>query len=210
MDYGSRVLFKNLRRNGSFFLAMALSLTSCASSTVKWEGDMSRHVTTYMDSFKKFRERICVPKAEGMFHQYLKAYRGQGYWIPELEGDVDVESIKLLIPEFEKKLEWIKKEKEKVTKSGIPSSKATKDLKFILSRLLLLKKNELSTDEAVKVSSRKESLKLQDRLSKAYEALITKVSFLSNYSYPVDHLKNRKVFDEYREKEDVLQSQIQR
>ena len=32
--------------------------------------------------------------------------------------------------------------------------------------------------------------------------MIGKVSFLSNYRYPVDHLKNRKVFDEFREKED--------
>ena len=201
-------MFKNLRRNGSFYLAMALSLTSCASSTVKWEGDMSQHVSTYMDSFKKFRERICVPKAEGMFEKYLKAYRGQGYWIPELDDDVDVESIKLLIPEFEKKLEWIKKEKEKLSKSGLPSSAATKDIRFILSRLLLLKKSELSTDESVKVTSRKESLKLQDQLSKAYEALIKKISFLSNYNYPVDHLKNRKVFDEFREKDDSASVKI--
>ena len=79
----------------------------------------------------------------------------------------------------------------------------TREIRSILSRLLILKKSELSTNEAEKVSSRKSSLKLQESLSKAYEDLIKKVSFLSNYHYPVDHLKNRKVFDEYREKTDV-------
>lgn len=163
---------------------------------------MSTHVATYMDSFHKFRERICVPKAESLFEEYLKAYRGQGYWIPELEDDVDVKSITSLIPEYEKKLVWIRSQAKQVGKSGLPSQNITKEIRFILGRLLQLKKSELSVNEAEKVSSRKESLKLQEKLSSAYEALIKKVSFLSNYKYPVDHLKNRKIFDDFREKED--------
>ena len=181
---------------------MICSLTSCASPSIKWEGEMSTHVSTYMDSFTKFRERICVPKAESLFEQYLKAYRGQGYWIPELEDDVDVESISLLITEFEKKLAWIRGQEVQVKKSNFPSSSATKDVRYILSKLLVLKKNELATNEPHKVASRKESLKLQSQLATSFEALIKKVSFLTNYKYPVDHLKNRKVFDDYREKED--------
>ena len=163
---------------------------------------MSTHVDTYTDSFKKFRHRICVPKAQSLFDEYLKAYRGQGYWIPELDNDVDVESISVLIPEFEKKRDWIHQQKEKVKKTGLPKTLVTKEARDILSKLLNLKKSELSANEASKVSSRKESLKLQDKLLKSYDRLIKKVSFLSNYHYPVDHLKNRKVFDEYREKED--------
>lgn len=163
---------------------------------------MSTHVATYMDSFAKFRERICVPKAESLFEQYLKAYRGQGYWIPELADDVDVESISVLIKEFEKKLAWIRSQEAKVKNNKLPSLAVTKDIRFILAKLLQLKKSELATNESTKVSSRKESLRLQANLSDAYETLIKKVSFLSNYKYPVDHLKNRKLFDEYREKED--------
>jgi hypothetical protein len=190
-----------LRPKSVFFLLL-LSLSSCASSSVKWQGDIDDHARTYMESFKKFRERICVPKAESIFQQNLKAYRGQGYWIPELNEDVDVASISSLIPEFEKKLDWIRSQEKKVIKQGLHSEANLKDIRWIMNRLLLLKKTELATDEAVKVAARKESLKLQDRLSKAYENLIGRVSFLSNYRYPVDHLKNRKVFDEFREKED--------
>ena len=163
---------------------------------------MSTHVATYMDSFDKFRERICVPKAESIFEEYLKAYRGQGNWIPKIEDDVDIESIKALIPEFEKKLAWIQSQ-QALVKKRLPSKNVTKDIHYILSKLLNLKKNELSTDEKVKVSSRKRSLELQEKLSEAFEQLIKKISFLSNYKYPVDHLKNRKVYDDYREKEDL-------
>lgn len=163
---------------------------------------MSTHVATYMDSFDKFRERICVPKAESLFENYLKAYRGQGYWIPKIEDDVDVESILSLIPEFEKKLGWIQNQ-QTLVKKRLPSKKVTKEIHYILSKLLLLKKSELSVDEKVKIHSRKQSLELQEKLSKSFEDLVKSVSFLSNYKYPVDHLKNRKIYDDYREKEDL-------
>lgn len=169
---------------------------------------MSKHVSTYMNSFDDYRKKICVPKAESLFDQYLLQYRGQGYWIPELNDDVDVDSIKALLPQMEKKLSWIKEQKEKVSKNGIPKESATKEARRILDRLLTLKKSELSTDEAKKTASRKESLKLLGELVKEYEALIKKVSFLSNFQYPVDHLKNRKVHDSYREKEDTESTKV--
>lgn len=163
---------------------------------------MSSHVTTYMESFDKFRARICVPKAESIFDQNLLAYRGQGYWIPELNDDVDVESIKALLPQFEMKLAWIKDQKEKLKNGKIPNQNVTAPSRKILSRLLSLKKGELALEEKKKTATRKESLKLLGDLLKSYETLIKKVSFLSNFQYPVDHLKNRKVYDEYREKEE--------
>lgn len=170
---------------------------------MKWQGTMKNQVKSYMTSFAKFREKICVPKAESIFTESLKKFRGQGYWIPELKDDVDVESISLLIPEFEKKLAWIKKERAEVEKKkSLPDDKILNNIRHLLSELLKLKKGELSSDEAVKTASRKASLKLMGRLASDYETLIKKVSFLSNYQHPVDHLKNRKVHDEYREKED--------
>jgi hypothetical protein len=180
-----------------------LLLSSCASSSVNWQGELDDQAKLYMHSFEKFRTRICVPRAEIVFGQYLKAYRGQGYWIPELNDDVDVETITSLIPELEKKLEWIKSQQHKVNKLGLPSKSYIHQTRGILSRLLELKKTELSRDEKLKISARQESLKLQKKLSESYEELIKNFSFLSNYQYPVDHLKNRKVFDEYREKEDA-------
>lgn len=163
---------------------------------------MDRHVSTYMKTFDDFRHKICVPKAEELFDKYLLAYRGKGYWIPELRDDVDVETIKSLLPQMERKLNWIREHKSLVKKNGIPASGVTSNLRRMLDRLLILKKTELLTDDARKTAARKESLRLLDDLLKEYEKLIKKVSFLSNFQYPVDHLKNRKVHDSYREKED--------
>ena len=78
----------------------------------------------------------------------------------------------------------------------------------MLDRLLELKKTELLTDEEKKTEARKESLKMQEGLLSEYEELIKKVSFLSNFKYPVDHLKNRKVHDSHREKEDAASVKI--
>jgi hypothetical protein len=163
---------------------------------------MKKQVSSYMKTFDTYRQKICVPKAEKIFDEYLLQYRGQGYWIPELNDDVDVESIKALLPQMEKKLGWIQKEKERVLKSDLPKNSVTEKTREILVKLLALKKTELYTDEKKKTAARKESLKLLEGLLKSYESLIKKISFLSNFQYPVDHLKNRKVHDSYREKED--------
>lgn len=170
---------------------------------------MSSHMKDYMESFDKFRKKTCGPKVQKEFEDSLKAYRGQGYWIPELKGDVDVEAIKSLLPEFDKKLAWIKSQKEKLEKlKKLPPLKSTKDIRFIQSRLLQLKKTELLSDEDSKKVARKESLKLLSTLLKKYEELISKVSYLSNFSYPVDHLKNRKVYDDYKDKQDQASVKI--
>ncbi|MFP5387253.1 MAG: hypothetical protein ACLGHN_14340 [Bacteriovoracia bacterium] len=200
-------MFKTCARNLSILSVCLLSLNSCASS-VKWEGDLNRHVATYMDSFEDFRKKICVPKAEEIFDKYLLEYRGQGYWIPELNEDVDVESIKSLLPQMEKKLNWIKEQKALVKKRGIPHKSVVTKPKKLLYQLLTLKKTELTSNEKEIKAARKESLRLLSQMVKSYEELIRKVSFLSSYHYPVDHLKNRKVYDSYKDRQDVESKKV--
>jgi hypothetical protein len=195
-------LSKNLSIKGVALGAIFLSFSSCATS-IKWEGEMSRHVSSYKESFDKFRGKVCQSKTEPTFDHYLLRYRGQGYWIPELNGDVDVETIRSLLPEMEKKLAWIQAQIKSIKKESIPGPKVTADFRILLKKLLDLKKKELSQDEASKVKSRQVSLKLQDDLKVAYNKLISKVSFFTNYNFPVDHLKNRKTHDLVRDKEDI-------
>lgn len=155
-----------------------------------------------METFDDYRKKVCVSKTEETFEQYLRAFRGQGYWIPELNDDVDVGTIKSLLPEMEKKLAWITAQREKVKKEGIPKPTITKEIRATLDKLLALKKSELLLEVEKKTASRKDSLRLLEELPKQYEGLIKKVNFLTNFKYPVDHLKNRKVHDSFREKED--------
>jgi hypothetical protein len=193
-------LFKSLSLNLAFVIA-AGSLSSCASTPLKWEGEMARHVKSYMATYDQFRTKICVPRAETIYSEYLKAYRGAGYWIPELRDDVDIESIKSLLPEMERKVAWIKDQKKKVSTQSFPTKNVTTNLRALLKRLLALKKSELDPSEDKKEKARKESLQLQIKLQREFEDLIKRISFFTNYHYPVDHLKNRKVHDQFREKE---------
>ncbi|HXH31209.1 MAG TPA: hypothetical protein VNJ01_10390 [Bacteriovoracaceae bacterium] len=201
-------MFKNSRRKVASLLVLLLPLSSCASTGVKWEGKLQTHVKSYMKTFDDFREKICVPKAEKLFDEYLLAYRGQGYWIPSIGGDVDSDTIKSLLPEMEKKLAWIREQKSYVQKIKFPAPQATEEVRELLEKLLKLKKNELSSDEKVKTTSRQESLKLLAALNNKFEKLIKKLSFFTNYHYPVDHLKNRKVHDSYRDKPDVESTKV--
>lgn len=201
-------MFKNSSLRYIYLTCCLLSLNACATSSIEWKGDIRKHIDAYNRSFKDFRKKICVPKAESLFKEYLLAYRGQGYWIPELNEDVDVDTIKSLLPEMENKLAWIKSQKNLVKTKGIPSRTVLNRSRNLLKQLLELKKTELSPDEAERTKARKESLKLLGKLQKSYEKLVSKVSFLTNYKYPVDHLKNRKVYDSYKDKEDLSSKKI--
>lgn len=194
-------------RLSSALLGVTLSFVSCAHP-ILWEGNINRHMQSYMTSFAKFRKAVCVPKAEEKFEQYLRSYRGQGYWIPELKDDVDVASISALLPELEKKMKWIREERKKLEKGTFPRPAVTDSVRAILKRLLQLKKSELLDDEKAKTLSRKESLKLLTSLQHEYARLMKRLSFFTNHAFPVDHLKNRKVFDQYKESEDVSSVKI--
>lgn len=201
MVFGSLHLLKNFDLRVLSLVFLIFSNASCAHS-INWEGKMEEHVESYMDSFKDFRQKVCVSKAGGIFDDLLKRYRGQGYWIPELNNDVDVATIGELLPEMEKKLAWIKQQNVLLKSSEVPSASVTSKTRGILAKLLALKKTELAADEAAKVKARKESLRLLGELQRSYRDLVNKVSFLSNYNFPVDHLRNRKMHDMVREKED--------
>lgn len=163
---------------------------------------MKKHVKTYEKALKEFNHQVCVPKAEEIFEKNLRAYRGQGYWIPELADDVDVETIRSLIPYMEEKLNWIRLQKKLISKKGIPKTVVTSEMRKQLKSLLVLKKAELSLNENEKIKSRKKSLKILQKVQQTYSALVKRVSFLTSFKFPVDHLKNRKVYDTFRQKED--------
>jgi hypothetical protein len=193
-------LFKNLKL--SFILSLVLGVNTTYSSSLDWDGDIHRNVQRYMDVFRDFRYRTCPLNAESRFDQLLKKYRGEGFWIPEFKGDVDIEAIQFILPRVKQKLAWIKNQKMKVqgmkNLSTDPVMKISRDFQLLMS----LKKNELSNDEKLKTKSRQESLNILTHLQKDFKEVIDKYSFFTNFQFPVDHLKNRKVYDMVRDLED--------
>jgi hypothetical protein len=194
-------LYTKLKLKFLFYNLIFISYSSCATS-IDWQGSVDKHVSTYMQTFDHFRSNICVPRAESIYNDLLKKYRGQGYWIPELKNDVDVESIEYVLPDLEKKLAWIKNEKKKLKKSKFPEAKVLHNIREILKNLLALKKNELQKNELLKIKSRQESLRLLSVLQEEFSKVINRTSFFLNYNFPVDHLRNRKMYDMLKDLED--------
>ncbi|MFY7993997.1 MAG: hypothetical protein ACOVP4_11935 [Bacteriovoracaceae bacterium] len=179
-------------------ILLSVTSVSCATS-IKWTGDIASHKADYLKEYKKFRAELCSKNDELKFQEKLKAYRGTGYWIPEYGGEVDKETIKELLPEIEQKLAWIKSQKSIVKTKAWPKKSVTLKLRSIQKELLDLKKDELSDDEELKTKSRQASLKLLTEMKREYDKLTSDLSFLTNYKFPMDHLKNRKIHDVYKE-----------
>jgi len=191
-------LFKNLAAKTFILLLGTISLPSCASG-VKWEGNIQRHIYNYEKAFTTFRTAVCRPKTEETFNNKLIAYRGQGYWIPEFNDDVDVETIKDLLPMMEKKLEWVRAEKSKLEKNKkFPSKKITKDIRKSLEEIMSLKKSELSDDHNLKQLNRQKAVVLVQKIQQQYDKLIKELSFFSNFNFPNNHLHNRRQYDQHR------------
>ncbi len=200
-------MLKNLKRNFFVFSTYLLSLPTFAT-TIQWEGGLDKNVQKYLDLYQDFRYQVCRPNTEEKFNSLLKRYRGQGYWIPEVNGDVDVEALEFILPELKKKLTWIKEQKKKITHlKNIPSGQLI-ELKKTYQRLMLLKNSEIQNDEKEKINSRQESLKLISQIQNQFDTLIQKFSFFSNYNFPVDHLKNRKFYDMLKDREDIDSKKI--
>lgn len=169
----------------------------------------SRTIAQYHTLFEKHHREMCPAGLEDEFNRLLKKYRGQGYWVPELADDVDYVTVEKLLPELEKKLKWIQNERAKLIKrKRIPSEAVTAPIESNLRELLQFKHDWETGDESTKKAAAAQSLKTLTKLRSNWAKLWDKLSFLTNYSYPVDHLKNRKIHDEFRDRQDPTSKQI--
>ena len=201
-------MLKNLVTNSTILILSLASLPSCASG-IKWKGNIERHVYNYEKAFTTFRTAVCRPNTENVFQNKLKAYRGQGYWIPEFNGDVDVATINELLPLMEKKLEWIQSEKKKLeTNKKFPHKDVTKEIRKSFNELMDLKKAELIDEYNLKQLNRQKAIALVKTIQQQFAALITDLSFFSNFNFPNDHLKNRRMYDQHKEVENPANQKI--
>lgn len=183
---------------------------SCASALdpAQQTATLERYHKLYTDH----RKEVCPAGTEEEFNQLLKRFRGQGNWVPELAGDVDFVTVEKLLPEMEKKLTWIRLQRTQLEKSKkkIPApDKATAALEARIRELLEHKKAwETLTDEKAKKTAGEHSLTALRGLKLDYQRMIEKLPFLTSYAYPVDHLKNRKIYDEFKGRVEPAAQQI--
>ena len=201
-------MFRNFR---NFTLGVFVCVAqSCASPLDPTQQSLT--LKKYDELFSDHRKEMCPAGTEEEFNRLLKRFRGLGNWVPELAGDVDFITVEKLLPEMEKKIKWIQDQQAMIDKKKkkIPSpEKATAALEARIRELLIHKKGwETSTDEKLKKKAGELSLLGLKGLKQDFAALIEKLPYLTSYSYPVDHLKNRKIYDEFKGRVEPAAQQI--
>lgn len=181
---------------------------SCASPLSP--ASQASTLAEYQKLYDAHRKEMCPAGLEGEFDRLLKKFRGHGHWVPELADDVDYVTVEKLLPEMEKKLKWIQEQrallmKKKKLPGASVTDKVEADLKLLLKHKYVW---ETSPDENTRRQAAEASLKTLVKLRADWKKLLTTLNYLTNYSFPVDHLKNRKIYDEFRDRSEPTSKQI--
>lgn len=165
---------------------------------VKWSGNMYKIILDFNKEFNKFSKTVCRPGEEKKYWDLLKDYRGQGYYLPKLEDDVDRKAIKKNISHFQRKLVHIldMKTKLEAQKSFPKFSVIYADLDQTVKQLLNLKKlyrSELLAENKDKIL--KESRRHLIRFKKQFDLFMSHIYFMKSYNFPNNFLQYRADFE---------------
>jgi hypothetical protein len=180
-----------------------MSANAQAKPFLSWSGNIYKHIYKYKKTHAQFSADVCRPGTDAKYYKLLKSYRGQGYYLPEINGDVDRLAIKQNMHHLQKKIKHIEALEQNLKKQGkFPDYKLIiKDIKDITARLLNYKKEYNSE---ILADKRKNILKKSNQdivlLKKHFDILISKLPFLKSYNFPNDHLKNRSMYSDYKDK----------
>ncbi len=164
--------------------------------------DNNEIIQDYLELHKVFFKKMCTYGSDHMYEKLLKKYRGEGYYLPELNDDVDIATIKKHLPIIKDKVKWIQEQISFLKKrKRFPNyRKLVKNLKSIQSLLLSIKKKyQLSQTDLERDKNLKESRAKLEVFKKEFDTFIKEIPFLLSYRFPVDHFNNRKDFDKYKE-----------
>lgn len=189
--------------------ALGIFLISSAAHGVEgvtWSGNLYKKVYQYKRMHKQFSNQVCKPGTDSKYYEYLRAYRGAGFYLPLLGDDIDRDAIKTNLSSFNKKITYISKTRKQLDKlEELPNfEKIAEPLKESLRALLNYKKEfsqELEKDKkkTIKADSNEELGKLRKR----FDAFLKEVFFLKSYNFPNDHLENRKQYELYKNQEGI-------
>lgn len=194
------------------FLSVTLPCFVCfACAAPLSKESQKKSIQSYLEIHREYRAKFCRPQTEEDYKKLLTKYRGSGLHIPDVGDEVDYVTLEKILPELEQKIQWIQQESLELSKrKKIPTvEELTLPIEKIISELLKAKKiTVLSTDEKEKKKAFQVSHDEMAKLRKEFRHLIDQISFLTNYHYPNDHLKNRKIYDDFKDLEDPTSKQI--
>ncbi|MDA9793331.1 hypothetical protein N9B72_01975, partial [Bacteriovoracaceae bacterium] len=162
----------------------------------------------YFKVQKKFFKKSCHPHFEKKYYKLLRDYRGHGFYLPEIDGKVDIETINKFIPLLRMKRRWASQMEKKLKRmKNWPYYKAlTQNLRDVVKTLLEVKKQHFLAI----TQQRKEELKLISSkqvvlFKKYFDLLLKQIPFFLGFQHPVDHLLNRKNYADLKDS-DVIEN----
>lgn len=197
-------------RLSSLGLLFVLGFTAQACASALEPSQAGKTLARYHEAFTAHHRAVCPKGTEEEFNDLLKRYRGKGQWVPELAGDVDFVTVEKLLPEIEKKLAWIQAQRAWLQqKKKLPGEKLITAIGARIDELLALKNVwENEADPTKKTKAAQQSLVELKLLRAEWAKLVRLAPYLTNYAFPVDHLKNRKIYDEFKDQPEATSQQI--
>ncbi len=190
----------------SFIFFIILFLSTAYSETkapVSWSGNKYVIIKKHNDLFKKFSKSTCKPGDERKYIKLLKAYRGEGFYLPKINDDIDRDAIKKNLYHFKKKSKFIAKMIDRLKKDKEFPNFALihKDIDELVDELLLLKKQSY---QALRPNKKKKILK-ESRLKlivlkKQFDIFLNNIYFMKSYNFPNDFLSLRERYEEEKYK----------
>lgn len=165
---------------------------------------MYKVINRYNLVFNKISSKTCKPGDEAKYYKLLRNYRGQGYYLPKLNDDIDRRAIRKNMHHFTRKKKFLVNMISKLEKlNEFPKFDILySDINETVKELLLLKKkyHEALTDKKKDLITKNSKLAIS-RLKKQFDTFSNQIFFLKSYRFPNDYLANRKAYENYKYKE---------
>jgi hypothetical protein len=183
-------------------LILMIFSQSVFSYPFKKPRDIEKVVRNYNQIHRKFFRHACKAGDEQKFLKLFREYRGEGFYIPELNQNIDLKAIIRNVVQIKGKIYWLSKVLKKLKKQDFPNHNVLTDKMYkIIDELLELKKKyDTAISTSDKNKYKKESKQVVDKLKSSFKRFTDEIYFLTSYGFPVDHLKNRIDYVKLKEK----------
>lgn len=165
----------------------------------------SKTVDLYWKTYDEFREKVCKKNTLSTFEEKLKAYRGEGIYLPIISGKVYPEVFPEIISELNKKNLWLEKniQRLKVLKYLPNVQPEIKNIKLSIDRALSFQEKTQRFSKVLTDKEKKAHREALISIKKNFASFLSKSFYLGRYIDHVDHLKNRLAHDALAGKKDL-------
>lgn len=172
----------------------SFSISVSATPVISMDQSNKELKKQFTKNFNNYRSAACSTQIERDYKKLYSAYKKNGFYVPMIKGSVDREAIQSQLSLLGEKRNWLNKQiKNFPNRKVFPRfSRISKNVNYNLKSVLdLNKKIRLTRGAARKKALIKQLTYSLKKLDKSFDAFAKKVSFLTNFKYPVNHQKNR-------------------